>query len=455
MHSCGPASVTETDRITKIFLVMTHQLTQAVTARSAMLLNSLEPFRASRVLLLQGPVGPFFARFGAMLEASGASVTKVNFNGGDCLFYPHAEHVFRGSMEDWPSYLERLLRADRFDWIVVFGDCRPVHRCAREVASRLGVRVAVFEEGYVRPHYVTLEQGGVNDFSTLPRDPQFYVREAPPFPSATGEEVGGAYWPMALWAFLYFFAAIVLRPWFPRYEHHRPIVFAEALAWLRSAWRKWRFRVREAGLERHLTCDRARDYFLVPLQVHNDAQVSVHSDFESVEVFVREVVRSFAAHAPRETLLAIKHHPLDRGYHDYTSLIRTESRRCGVEARVLYLHDQHLPSLLDHARGVVVINSTVGLQALDHGAPVKVCGRAFYDLQGLTFQGTLDSFWTESARFVPDEALRGAFKSHLIARTQVRGSFYRSLPSGKALGVTVPPAGHDADVSIEAPSAAE
>jgi capsular polysaccharide export protein len=267
--------------------------------------------------------------------------------------------------------------------------------------------------------------------------------------------MGNTYWPMALWAFLYFLAAIVARPWFSAYDHHRPLVASEALAWIRAAVRKWVFRRREAGLERMLTVERRGEYFLVPLQVHNDAQVTVHSDYASVEAFIREVVASFAARAPAETLLALKHHPLDRGYYDYTSLIAEEARRGGVEGRVLYLHDQHLPSLLEHARGAIVINSTVGLQALDHGTPLKVCGRALYDLEGLTFQGSLGAFWAAAHVFRPDRALHQAFKAHLLARTQVPGSFYRVLPSGEVLGVSVPRVAPDRDEPFEAPSAAE
>ena len=39
-----------------------------------------------RVLLLQGPNGPFFMRFAADLRQRGCTVTKVNFNSGDDLF---------------------------------------------------------------------------------------------------------------------------------------------------------------------------------------------------------------------------------------------------------------------------------------------------------------------------------------------------------------------------------
>ncbi len=379
---------------------------------------------ARRFLLLQGPVGPFFRRLATMLRAEGAHVEKVNFNGGDALFFPGADHVFRGHAETWPTFLEELLASGRFDEVVLFGDCRPLHAAAREVCAARGVSVAVFEEGYVRPSHVTLERGGVNAFSTLPRDPAFYTRSPRTSPTA-GSPVGNAYWFMASWAVLYYAAAWLQRGRFVHYEHHRPLTPREALPWVRSIAQKHRFGLRERGVERKLVERFRGRYFLVPLQVHNDSQVTVHSDFASVEEFIRTVIASFGAHAPSDTVLALKHHPLDRGYHDYTRVICEAAAAAGVDGRVHYLHDQHLPTLLEHARGAVVINSTVGVQALDHRTPLKVCGRALYDMPGLTYSGPLDAFWNDAQSFAVDDGLYDAFRARLVASTQLVGSFYR------------------------------
>ena len=46
--------------------------------------TSLERLLNQRnLLLLQGPMGPFFARLAAVLRTRGQTVSKVNFNGGD------------------------------------------------------------------------------------------------------------------------------------------------------------------------------------------------------------------------------------------------------------------------------------------------------------------------------------------------------------------------------------
>jgi capsular polysaccharide export protein len=144
-------------------------------------------------------------------------------------------------------------------------------------------------------------------------------------------------------------------------------------------------------------------------------------------VFIADVIASFAAHADPDHSLVIKHHPLDRGYHDYTRLIRKKALEHGAQGRVFYLHDQHLPTLLEHARGVIVINSTVGFSAIHHGTPVKVCGEAIYNMQGLTFQGPLDDFWTETQRHLPSPELYHRFRQYVIHHTQYNGSFYKRL----------------------------
>ncbi len=381
-----------------------------------------DTLRGKRVLLLQGPVGPFFRRLARELRAAGAEVHKVNFNGGDCLFYPRALR-WRGPMESWPEHFAALLERLRIDIVLLFGDCRPIHRAARDIAHRRGVKVGAFEEGYVRPNFVTFEHFGVNGYSLVPRRPEFYTA-LPGARTAPESAVGNTFWWAALWAALYYLASALAFPLFRSYRHHRPLTLLEAWPWLRSGWRKLRCAWTERRLMRTLTGRLSRKFFLVPLQLSSDSQVSEHSAFASVADFIRHVVASFAQHAPAGLTLVIKHHPLDRGYHDYGRLIRALAGEWGLRGRILYIHDQHLPTLFDHMRGAVVINSTVGFSALTHGAPLKTLGVAIYDLDGLTFQDGLDEFWSAAAGFRPDSDLLLRFRAYLVTRTQINGTFY-------------------------------
>lgn len=391
-----------------------------------MIVSRIESFRGKRILLLQGPMGPFFSRLARDLAAVGATVFKVNFNGGDWVFYPSNAVNFLGGMAEWPAFFDGLLTKHKIDLVLLFGDCRPLHQVAHELAHRRGVEIGVFEEGYIRPDYITLERFGVNGHSLIPRDPAFYF-SAPDIPAKPTTPLGNTYWFAVLWVIVYYTASVLLQPWFRKYRHHRPLTAWEGVLWMRGVWRKWYAAYRERGWLARLRGTLSKRYFLVALQVHTDAQVHVHSTFESVEQFLLRVMNSFAAYAPAGTYLVIKHHPMDRAYRDYTRLITMHAKDMGISDRVVYIHDQHLPTLLEHARGVVVINSTVGLSAIHHGTPTKVCGTAIYDLPGLTFPENLDDFWSKSAEVVVNQELYFRFRGYVIHLTQLNGNFYKRL----------------------------
>lgn len=392
-----------------------------------MIVNGYSIFKGKRVLLLQGPIGPFFRRLSIDLKQAGAQVFKVNFNGGDWLFYTSAEINFHGKLPEWPAYFEKLLLHFQIDMVLLFGDCRPIHLPVHEIAHRLGIKTGVFEEGYVRPDYITLERLGVNGHSVIPRSPIFYLNHPPPSVDPA-MPVGNTFWFSALWATLYYIAAGLMKPLFPYYRHHRPLTWLEGIPWLRSFFRKGYYAVKEWGKFSLLKGKYSGRFFLVPLQVHNDSQIQTHSGFDTVSQFIDETMSSFANHAPQNTVLVIKHHPMDRGYFDYEKLIAKRVELLGLQDRCFYIHDQHLPTLLKNTCGVVVVNSTVGLSALFHGVPVKACGNALYNIKGLTYHGQLDEFWTNAHQAKPDRQLYINFHNYLIQHTQLNGSFYKRLP---------------------------
>ncbi|MEO0503706.1 MAG: capsule biosynthesis protein CapA, partial [Pseudomonadota bacterium] len=120
-------------------------------------------------LFLQGPHGPFFHRLGAMLRRAGATVWRVGFNAGDRAFWFHpASYIpYRGTAGDWPDTFTTLIADKGVTDIVLYGDVRPVHAEAVAEARRRGLTVHVFEEGYMRPYWVTYERGGTNGNSRL------------------------------------------------------------------------------------------------------------------------------------------------------------------------------------------------------------------------------------------------------------------------------------------------
>ena len=119
-------------------------------------------------LFLQGPHGPFFAQLAAMLHAAGAECWRVGFNAGDRAFWGKPFYIAHtGKPEDWPDHLVQLLQRHAITDLVLYGDTRPIHALAVAEAQRRGITVHVFEEGYLRPWWVTYERGGSNGHSRL------------------------------------------------------------------------------------------------------------------------------------------------------------------------------------------------------------------------------------------------------------------------------------------------
>ena len=131
-------------------------------------------------LFLQGPHGPFFHRLGQMLRQAGATVWRVGFNAGDRAFWFRAPGYipFDGCLEDWPQEFARLITEKGVTDIVLYGDTREIHASAIAQAKDAGLTVHVFEEGYLRPFWVTYERGGSNGNSRLMQMTVAQMREA-------------------------------------------------------------------------------------------------------------------------------------------------------------------------------------------------------------------------------------------------------------------------------------
>lgn len=369
-------------------------------------------------------MGPLFRRVGQALRQHGYGVYKVNFNGGDRAFWRLPNGIdYRGSPEEWPEELTRILRAHAITDVMLFGDCRAMHIAAIEVCRTLHIPVHVFEEGYIRPDWVTLELGGVNGHSTLPRDPAWYRAEAALLAAVPEHrQVPSSFRRRALEAIVYNVADVFSRWYYPYWENHRPWhPLVEGMGWLRRLRHRKQAEIRSAALVAALKSHND-SYILFPLQLDSDAQIRLHSDFAGIADALRMVISSFSAHAPDDLRLLIKQHPLDNGVRDWRNEVISLANLFGVTDRIDYLESGDIIPVLERARGMVTINSTSGTLALMRGIPVIALGNAIYDMEGVTFQGTLDQFWNDTGK--PDGETFFAFCRVLIDRCLIPGGFF-------------------------------
>ncbi|MBO9356750.1 capsule biosynthesis protein CapA [Bordetella petrii] len=374
---------------------------------------------------LQGVCSPFFAQLGMQLAQEGAVVNKINFTAGDASFWPGKlpSTPFRGARNSLDSFYESYFTDHRITDIVLFGDSRHIHQSAIGVAKKCGLHVHVFEEGYFRPYWLTLERNGVNANSDLPRDPDWYRQIGKQVPRYGNGQAFKSSFLVRAWHDVVYNAHGLRNRWqYPAYRSHAPhSVWDEYGGYIKRAF-KLRGRGRRDAHEISELVRRDRSFYLLPLQLNSDSQIRQHSGFSHMSDLIDSVLPSFAAHAPSDAVLVVKNHPLDPGIDDHEELVFNLACRLGIQDRILFLESGHLPTLLSSARGVVVVNSTVGGSALVHARPTIALGQAIYGLPGLTFQGELDHFWRDAEP--PDMRLFNRFRNVVIHTTQVNGGFY-------------------------------
>jgi capsular polysaccharide export protein len=375
-------------------------------------------------LFLQGPSTPFFARLADRVAAAGHAVQRIGFCGGDMLYWGRRQALrYGGPVAGLAGFLDGVYRRCAITDQVLFGDCRPVHRPALERGRVAGVRTHVFEGGYFRPWWVTLERDGVNGMSRLPRDAGWYRATA----ARLGEPAEPVRFTPAFREHAFHYVAYHLATpanwlWFRGYRRHLPFsVVSEHLGFMRRFARLRLIGERERARARAIAAA-ARPYFVLPLQTNADAQIVHHSGFAHMGEVIEQVLESFARHAPQGSVLVVKNHPLDEGLMDYPQIIGRCQARLGLAGRVEYLEDGDFGLLAQHARGVVTVNSTAGLAALELGTPVLSLSEPVYDLPGLTSGGPLDDFWRTPAP--PDATLYASFRRVVMHATQVNGGFY-------------------------------
>jgi capsular polysaccharide export protein len=369
-------------------------------------------------LLLQGPPGPLFLRVGEALRKRGHRVCRVNLGGGDRLDWPEGAIDYRGTFSEWPTFIDRLLREQSITDLLLFGDCRPYHVKAHGIAKLRGVQTFVLEEGYLRPHWMTLELDGVNARSSLRGSKQWFLTEAARLEEEPPQSpIGASFKRRARDSYWYYHHVVTGRLRYPHYRsHRRGSIVMDGLGWL---WRLARQKRREALAEETWASLRGEKVFLFPLQLSGDFQIRAHSPFADMQGAAAYVIESFALHAPGDAHLLIKRHPLDSSFFNWGGFIARLAGRLKIQSRVHFIDGGNLDEMAAETTGLICVNSTSATLALARGKPVCAIGDAIYKMDGLTHCGHVDDFWSQPS--VPEPGLYEAFRKVLVDRCLVRG----------------------------------
>ncbi|SFI49905.1 capsule biosynthesis protein [Celeribacter neptunius] len=408
---------------------------------------------ASRVfLMLQGPHGPYFWGLGKMLRAAGAAVWRVGFNAGDRAFWFSSKSFlpYTGTPEAWPETFAEIVANKGVTDIVLYGDTRPVHALAIEKARALGLTIHVFEEGYIRPYWVSYERDGSNGNSSLMGLSVEDMRVALDKIDQDNIEPPAQWGDMRQHIFygaLYHWFVLFRNGAFKHFKGHRelPVTREFLLYFKRLILMPQHYLSRGWHTRRILNA--GHPFHIALLQLEHDTSFQVHSPYSTMPEFIADVIQGFATGAPAHHHLVFKAHPLENDRRNLRHEIRRISAEYGVEHRVHYVRGGKLQRLLHSARSAVTVNSTAGQQVLSLGIPLRILGQAVYDKPEFVSHQPLEEFFSHPDR--PDTRAYRDFRQFLLETSQVPGGFYSKRGRQQLLRLVV-----DLMLSQDAPDVA-
>ena len=390
------------------------------------------------VVFLQGMPSPFFSRIGAKLSALGCNVTGINLCAGDAVFWQAGAKVnYRGTLTNWPSFISAFFKANQVTDLVLLGEQRDYHKQAITIAKEQNIRVLVTDFGYLRPDWITLEEDGMSANSKFPRDPAEIAKIAATVPKADLDiKYRDSISAMAKGDLIYSFSNVLLWWLYPHYrptiKRAHPVIYFPAIG-LRLLFAKSRHKKADRHMQ-DLIAKKTR-YYMFPLQLEHDFQIIAYSPFERIEDTLELTIKSFAKNSPTDMRLVFKIHPWDPGFTNWHKKIKQLAKIYKVAERVDYVEGGNLAEMIKGAIGMVTINSTSAIQALQLGCPVLTLGEAIYNVPGLVYQNGIDNYWADPS--APDAALVNNFINAIAETIHIRGVFFSEPGLSRAVEETV------------------
>lgn len=384
--------------------------------------SSPPPRAARKVLFTTAPYGRFFRELAIYGAQADLRFDRIAFDAGDFFEAPkgHAQ-LFRGRPADWDAFIEAALRDGGYDLLIVWNDAMWFNERAIAAADKLGIPYLTLENGYLRPFWVTLEQGGVNGRSKLLSGSGTpYLT----FPHEVGEDFPNRIRWHVRATIIHYCYAILLAPFFPYIPNLYGVSdWDKGLLFAREFLRPQR--QDEITGAAAWTAARTRKRFLCLTQKPGDTQLEVHSDVHSNNDLLDQVIPSFARYAPPDSVLMVKKHPFDFGIENTPDHFDNLVGKHDLKDRCFLVSKALTYELMASADAVIVNNSSTGFDALRNGKPVRALGRAIWRRPGMTDEQPLDDFWTSPQP--PDSTQVAAFVDMLKQTSQINGGFYSDL----------------------------
>lgn len=284
-----------------------------------------------------------------------------------------------GTLQEWHSrtnriarFIDRFIEQERPDVFVLWNGQDHIGQVINNLCQRHGIPTVYLENGYFA-NTLQVDLCGVNAAASLAQitypDVVERAQAAPPQQMDGGQEVTPSFKSLSQVESALIALAHHANP---HYYGHYPEQRGS------SRIKSWQIKQRRANLPVDEVA-LPEVFAFIPFQVHDDTQVLLNSKLVgSVEAFFREAHAAIRRVLGPDYPIVVKEHPEDLVRYDYGALRREFSD-------VIWLRKADIEVLLDRASMVVVINSSVGLQAVRRKKPTVVLGESFYSKPEIAF----------------------------------------------------------------------
>lgn len=398
------------------------------------------PANKRHFVFLQGPHGPYFDQLSKMLRTTGARTSRIGFNAGDAAFWRDRDSYlsFSDPLHEWPARFSEIVEDLGITDLVLYGDTRPVHAQAIKIAKSVGLTVHVFEEGYLRPYWITYERDGANGNSRLMDISVAEMQESLDGARTDLAEAPDHWGDMREHMFygaLYHWHVLFRNQRYKNFQSHRNI--SVALEFRLHLQRLLLMPTHFVGRVRATRRIKSGGfpYHLGLLQLEHDASFRDHSPLDSMETFLRLTIEAFAQGAPSHHHLVLKAHPLEDGRVPIQATIAKLADEHDIASRVHFVRGGKLAQLLDGAKTAVTVNSTSAQQALWRGLPLRAFGKAIFCKPEFVSEQPLVQFFANPTS--PDLELYRDYRRFLLQTSQVPGGYYASRSRRQVLRLVV------------------